>query len=1026
MIRHIHQYILNTILILLITFSVGIGKTFVFYEKGFPSSENGQIERAVLEQALSSLEPKFIGLADFQKKNLVLANDLLVLPYGSAFPAEAWDAIKSHLEKGNLLVLGGRPLFIPVYRKGNGWRIELSQNAYARYLGIVNSYSVPDQKGLKLQWDEDAVFFKAAEINPEKVYALEGYGGRYRGLGYLEDANSHRISAPIVAEDFIGNAQPPRRRVYLSFNAKSDYWNSKSAIELIHQTALYASFGGIRLWFDLSQLTIDIGDRVSGAVDVVKINKPAQLTIEVLNGLDVLESRTIPCGGILHEEVGFKSTLKKPGLYKVRATVSIDNVPVERYTSGICVRDLSLLHSGSRLEAGRDYFKLDGKPYLMVGANYFSTDQYTSAFFCGGAIGGNAWNWEKDFAEMEQQGLTAVRTGIWLNRFNYLDDVSKTVNERLLNAIEAYLYAAERHHMQVIFTFFAFDPQTEQEPGNGQSGDRVGPGSHPYLDPVALEAQLAYIRAIVHRFKDVPFLSYDLINEPSFGNPKRHWLGNSPNGDPKEIAEWQIWLKERYKNITNLAKAWRMIPEELGSFERVQLPNYSDFDVSRSGNIGTLRAVDYNLFAQYAFASWVDTIVSAIRAIGSHQAVTVGQDEGGVADRVLNQFWGRSQVDYTCNHSWWRDDALLWNSVAAKTLHKPNIIGETAPQPVGSMDGSARWDDLGGLPLLERKYVLSFANAGAGILHWDWTRSGNFGVLKRDGSQKKWINVLGGVAAFARDAQPYATESVLPEIALVFPQSLQLSSFRNWGIAVQQNAVRALYNHARATAFAIGEYQLAEMPKTKLIIVPAPWILSNEAWDQLLSKVRAGATLLISGRIDADDHWGAVPERLRNLNIEYSHAALTTRETMVKFENDSIRLSYSGDRTTYAERGVLLSGNNFVDISLGSGHILYFTLPLELADQSDAIGRVYRFAIKRSGVHVAYETNCQDPGILICPTSLPQATLYVLTSESANSGPIVFHDKLSNSDIRVNLAPGRAALLLVKKDGTIAAEYNAK
>jgi hypothetical protein len=45
-----------------------------------------------------------------------LANvDLLVLPYGSAFPVEAWKSIERYLDGGgNLLVIGGQPLRVPV------------------------------------------------------------------------------------------------------------------------------------------------------------------------------------------------------------------------------------------------------------------------------------------------------------------------------------------------------------------------------------------------------------------------------------------------------------------------------------------------------------------------------------------------------------------------------------------------------------------------------------------------------------------------------------------------------------------------------------------------------------------------------------------------------------------------------------------------------------------------------------------------------------------------------------------------
>jgi hypothetical protein len=159
--------------------------------------------------------------------------------------------------------------------------------------------------------------------------------------------------------------------------------------------------------------------------------------------------------------------------------------------------------------------------------------------------------------------------------------------------------------------------------------------------------------------------------------------------------------------------------------------------------------------------------------------------------------------------------------------------------------------------------------------------------------------------------------------------------------------------------------------------------------------------------------------------VQYTPAALTTREVLVKWPEGSARLSYSGDKTTYAERGVLGDGQTFLEIPLGAGRILYFALPLELADQLDEIGRIYKYAMKRAGVRAAYETSCEDPGLLICPTRLPDATLYVLTSESESDAPVAFRDKMSGAEFRVNLAPGRAALLLVGRDGRILASYNA-
>jgi hypothetical protein len=140
--------------------------------------------------------------------------------------------------------------------------------------------------------------------------------------------------------------------------------------------------------------------------------------------------------------------------------------------------------------------------------------------------------------------------------------------------------------------------------GQGQDGGRLGPGSNPYVDPVAIEAQLSYVRAIVARFRNVPFLSFDLINEPSFSNPKRIWRGNSPNGDPAELAAWQNWLVQHYSTVDTLAQAWRTTTSDLEAFERspaaVLLPTWSH-RVQR--NPRNVRAIDYNLIRAGCFYS---------------------------------------------------------------------------------------------------------------------------------------------------------------------------------------------------------------------------------------------------------------------------------------------------------------------------------------------------------------------------------------------------------------------------------------
>ena len=99
--------------------------------------------------------------------------------------------------------------------------------------------------------------------------------------------------------------------------------------------------------------------------------------------------------------------------------------------------------------------------------------------------------------------------------------------------------------------------------------------------------------------------------------------------------------------------------------------------------------------------------------------------------------------------------------------------------------------------------------------------------------------------------------------------------------------------------------------------------------------------------------------------------------------------------------------------------MLFFTLPLELNDDLRLLGDVYRWALAEAKIEPVYQTKLDDPGILICPTALETGTLYVLTSESSVARDVRFRDVASGRDVRVELAPGRAALLLVTRAGEV-------
>jgi hypothetical protein len=857
------------------------------------------------------------------------------------------------------------------------------------------------------------------QIRARRFFAVEGH---LDGLGYMAEKDGTLTAAPVIVADHVDGAGS--RIVALDFDAAPGYWQSADGVALMRIAAGYARQGALSFSVETLFSTLRPGEP---PVLTIHLREPRaerahqSVTGEVKMILSsekgTIDSSAVPMthGGVADISAPFHKPLAA-GFYMVRAVYSENGQFRGEYENGFWVEDAGAVAGGERVEAHGDFLARDGAPFFPVGTNYFSTEA-DGWDFSGPR---NAAVWERDFAEMEQHGVNFVRTGVWMHFGRFTQETAGGgASERFLRNVEAFLLCAQRHHIVVNFTLFAFAPRS----GDRGWGDHDGTPPNPYLDAGALREQQAYARSVVGRFKDAPFVTWDLINEPSFSNPRVIFKGNMPNGDPAEVAAWHKWLREKYSDdLGALANAWSTPADKLGSFEAVGLPAAADLSAERYGNPREVRALDYNLFAQDMFANWVRNMVSLIRETGSRQLVNVGQDEGGVTDRVLNQFYGAAGVGFTTNHTYWQDDALLWDSIAAKRPGLANITGETGYQPVWSPDGAWRYNEFTGLGLTMRKWALGFAAGSSGAVQWDWDREADFGMKRSDGSSKIWENQMRALGEFAKKAAPAATALIQPDVAIVLPQSLQLSVENKIALEAQQSAVRALYGYARSQAYAVGEYQIDLIGHPKLILLPAPMGLTDKAWETIVDRVNSGATLLVTGPFNGDAHLHATG-RARALGFGYAEAPLTIRENAVKFPWGEERVVFGGSKTTMLTQAVLADGSAWTEKPMGNGRILFSPLPLELGDDLAVVGNAYRYALKSAGVAPVYTTTLSDPGILVAPTILPKATLYVITSES-NQPQVTFTDARSGKSLTGRVEPGGAAIVLIGTDGKVSASWN--
>ncbi len=1019
--RRLSRFVLIALVAALLPSPI-FAKVIVFWQQGFPTAASQPVERPVLAKALDGMDPEFVDLTSLNEPATLSKADLLILPYGSAIPTGAWKAIEQYLHSGgNLLIVGGQPLRVPVTEENGKFVESRPQDTYSRVLDFRHTYEVPVAKDAQFAWKSGYALSQTPHIRARRFFTVEG---RLDGLGYMVDSTGLLVAAPVIVANHSFGPMLGGRVVALDFDPEPGFWQSEDGISLVHEAATYASQGATEFSVEALFSTLRPDETPLLTVHLRSLRQErlggsasGEVKLTLSSEKEVLDTATLPVmalGGIADIAAPFHKPLP-PGFYKVSAVYSQGGQFREFYQNGFWVQDAKAVASGSPLGVHGDFLTRDGAPFFPVGTNYFTTEE-NGWDFSGPR---NAWVWEKDFDEMSHHGVSFVRTGVWMSNSRFIEGNTGGANERFMRNLEAFLLCAQRHNIAVNFTFFAFTPRS----GNP---DRQGPDAiqpNPYTDPASVRAEEAYVRSVVERFKDVPWLSWDLINEPSFSNPLHVFKGNYPNDDPTEIAAWHKWLHHKYDGkLANLAEAWSVPPEQLGSFDAVPLPPVADLTYNRYRNPNEVRAVDYNLFAQDMFSNWVKSMVTLIRDSGSKQLIDVGQDEGGVTDRVLNQFYGSAGVSFTTDHTYWQDDALLWDSVAAKRPGVPNITGETGYQPVWAPDGTWRYDEFTGLGLTERKWALGFAAGTSGAMQWDWAREVDFGMQRSDGSAKVWENMMRDLGEFARKAAPSATALNLPEVAIVLPQSYQMSVYNTLALEAQQQAVRALYGYARSEAYAVGEYQIQLLGSPKLIILPSPLGLTQTAWQAIEDKVRAGAILLVTGPFDEDAHLHSIG-RQNSDGLTYLTEPLTIRDHVMHFPGGDETLGFTGTKTTVLSRATLSNGEDWIELPLGKGRILFSALPLELNDNLQAVGDVYAYALKTAGVAPVYTTTLKDPGILICPTRFPEATLYVVTSES-NQKQVSFDDTRSGKHFAGTLDNGRAAILLVGMDGKLLSSYH--
>jgi hypothetical protein len=894
---------------------------------------------------------------------------VLVWRHGSAFPADAWNAIHDFLDGGgNLLYVGGEPFTRPVVGRPGRRTVEPRTLAHLQALRLNQSYRVEaGGTALRRPGVIDALVRPlpagtwVAALEPRftdtQDFPFESGSPGAREALLRPLAFAHRqgaderfpCAAVAYAIDRLRGRFAGGRWVFWLTSAPplaSEWeWLIDEASRRPVDFRVDPTFG---CFHDGEQPSLIVRAHRPGSADAVTV--PCAVTIQGPGGsrrasadLNVTEHGTarVPLSGSF-----------TPGLY----TVTVDTQQLGRATTGFWVFDAALFASGEAITFDGDTMSRGGRAEPVVGTTTMSATVHRDFLF-----EPNAAVWDDTFAELVSLGMNAIRTGIW-SGWRKISVDANVVDESVIRALEALYLTARKHGLPVIFSVFAFVPE------DFGSGD-------PYFDPRALQGQRALLSAFARSLAPAREFVWDLINEPSFASPRHLW-SLRPVRSSHEREAFLEWLSKRYGADWQdvVRRRWRLRPDE-----GIDLPADDDFgDAWVMGARRPYRALDYALFAQDMFERWILDMTKAIRDGGSQTAITVGQDEAGLGTSPQPLFHHKS-VAFTSMHTWWANDSLLWDGLLSKATGTPLLVSETGIMQRQRLSGEAIRTPEECASLLSRKIAYSFAAGAFGVIQWcyetnPFMNSDNeaaIGAKRVDGSAKPEHAVLAAAATFVARNKVRFDGRVPPEVALVVPTSEHLSP-RSLAQNATRVAVRALYEDLGIPLRAVAEHRATrDLGKPRVIVLPACRSMSDDGWRAIVATVEQGATLICSGWFETDEA-GLPAERLGG------------RSRPLRMYEDGLR--FSG---TIPESWPAADVSAPRRLARGAGTIVHHPLPIEWADPTPLLAAFYRSGLAGTNVAPLVDLSGVPPGVLLATVPFRDAWLLVAINESSRAHKVV-------------------------------------
>ena len=514
-------------------------KVAIFKENGFPAIGTPTLLTPEwLYNCLSKYSSvTYLGFSELSdRRHLNLDNfDLLVLPYGEAFPYKAFSSIKEYLfEGGGLFNIAGRPFWVAMDKIEGEWQKKDIESPYKDFLSAlgIKYYEFLDSENIGLSVTTSIVDSPIkpthGNIFPYRIPARDFYS-----LGRLEYEKNEQ---PIILIKSWQNPykkfskNPPKKWCFIGARGERHPLNPQDphAKDALIRIMRYLSFPVIIYGLETNLAAYRQKEKVRISLKILNYEKAKYKCVVEFKILDKAGQRVYKKDELIELEAGQRVTLSqvwhpkefKSDFYKVIAILKAKDRILDKQENGFVVIDENVLKNGPSIGARGNKLLIDGRISYIKGINYYESKLGELMW-----LRPNMFRIREDFKAMQALGINFVRIHYhhskWfrdyfakvakeenINPYFQVADTKAMPSERSLRILDALIQLAQEQGLIFCMDIFSLVPEDMGNP-IGWLGlkERI-------IDAEKIAMQKKFIKVLASRYKEIPGITWDLWNEP--------------------------------------------------------------------------------------------------------------------------------------------------------------------------------------------------------------------------------------------------------------------------------------------------------------------------------------------------------------------------------------------------------------------------------------------------------------------------------------------------------------------------------